>query len=92
MANLLEHNRTAWNEEVKKGNVWTIPVTKKDIKAAKSGHHKIILTPFKPVPKGWLGNIKGKKILCLASGGGQQGPILAAAGAKVTVFDNSDQQ
>jgi SAM-dependent methyltransferase len=31
-------------------------------------------------------------VLCLASGGGQQGPILAAAGARVTVFDNSPQQ
>jgi ubiquinone/menaquinone biosynthesis C-methylase UbiE len=30
--------------------------------------------------------------LGLASGGGQQGPILAAAGADVTVFDNSDEQ
>jgi SAM-dependent methyltransferase len=30
--------------------------------------------------------------LCLASGGGQQGPILAAAGARVTVFDNSPKQ
>ena len=31
-------------------------------------------------------------MLCLASGGGQQGPILAAAGANVTVFDNSPAQ
>jgi SAM-dependent methyltransferase len=31
-------------------------------------------------------------VLCLASGGGQQGPILAAAGAKVTIFDNSPAQ
>jgi SAM-dependent methyltransferase len=31
-------------------------------------------------------------VLCLASGGGQQGPILAAAGANVTVFDNSPRQ
>jgi SAM-dependent methyltransferase len=30
--------------------------------------------------------------LCLASGGGQQGPILAAAGARVTVYDNSPRQ
>ena len=30
--------------------------------------------------------------MCLASGGGQQGPILAAAGADVTVFDNSPRQ
>lgn len=28
----------------------------------------------------------------MASGGGQQGPILAAAGATVTVFDNSPAQ
>jgi SAM-dependent methyltransferase len=31
-------------------------------------------------------------VLCLASGGGQQGPVLAAAGADVTVFDNSPRQ
>jgi SAM-dependent methyltransferase len=31
-------------------------------------------------------------VLCLASGGGQQGPLLAAAGAAVTVFDNSPRQ
>ena len=34
----------------------------------------------------------GKDILCLASGGGQQAPILAAAGADVTSFDNSAKQ
>jgi len=92
VTNLLEHNRTAWNEEVKKGNQWTIPATKEEIEKAKGGNYQIVLTPFKPVPEEWLGDIKGKRILCLASGGGQQGPILAAAGAKVTVFDNSDQQ
>ena len=32
------------------------------------------------------------EVLCLASGGGQQAPILAAAGARVTVFDNSPKQ
>jgi ubiquinone/menaquinone biosynthesis C-methylase UbiE len=31
-------------------------------------------------------------VLCLASGGGQQGPVLAALGANVTVFDNSPAQ
>ncbi len=92
MTNLLEHNRAAWNEEVKKGNVWTIPATMKDIEKAKNGKYQIVLTPFIPVPQDWLGDIVGKDILCLASGGGQQGPILAAAGANVTVFDNSDQQ
>jgi len=34
----------------------------------------------------------GLEVLCLASGGGQQAPILAAAGARVTVLDNSPKQ
>ena len=89
---LLEHNRLAWNKEVKDGNKWTIPVGKSELDAATKGEVKIVLTPYKPIPKSWLGDLKGKKTLCLASGGGQQGPILAAAGAKVTVFDNSDEQ
>jgi len=89
---ILEHNRMAWNEEVKNGNIWTISVNKDELDAAAAGDFKIVLTPYKPVPKEWLGEIKGKHILCLASGGGQQGPILAAAGAHVTVFDNSDEQ
>ncbi|MDQ0256328.1 2-polyprenyl-3-methyl-5-hydroxy-6-metoxy-1,4-benzoquinol methylase [Evansella vedderi] len=36
--------------------------------------------------------MEGLKILCLPSGGGQQGPILAAAGADVTVIDISKKQ
>ena len=92
MANLLEHNRVAWNEEVKKGNVWTVPVTKNEIDAASEGECKILLTPTKHVPEEWMGDIRGKRVLCLASGGGQQGPLIASAGAKVTVFDNSDEQ
>ena len=90
--NLLEHNRKAWNNEVQKGNPYTIPATKEEMTAAFRGEYKIILTPAKPVPADWLGDIRGKQVLCLASGGGQQGPILAAAGAEVTVFDNSDEQ
>ena len=89
---LLEHNRIAWNNEVKKRNQWTIPISDEQIREAKKGLIKIVLTPFKTVPEEWIGNIVNKNVLCLASGGGQQGPILAAAGANVTVFDNSDKQ
>ena len=56
------------------------------------GNWSVILTPNKTVPSEWFGNIKGKKVLCLASGGGQQAPILAAAGTEVTSFDNSEEQ
>jgi len=39
---------------------------------------------------GWLGkSIAGKPVLCLAAGGGRQGPLYAAAGADVTVVDLS---
>ena len=51
------------------------------------------MTPLKPVPREWFPpSIKGLEILCLASGGGQQGPVLAAAGAHVIVLDNSPRQ
>ncbi len=89
---LLEHNRLAWNKEVANGNVWTVPVTKSEVYEARNGRLTIFLTPKTPVPKGWLGDLEGQRVLCLASGGGQQGPLLAAAGARVTVFDNSDEQ
>lgn len=35
---------------------------------------------------------ENEKILCLASGDDQQGPIMAATGADVTVFDISTTQ
>jgi SAM-dependent methyltransferase len=50
------------------------------------------LTEQKPVPREWFPPLSGLDTLCLACGGGQQGPVLAAAGANVTVFDNSPRQ
>jgi SAM-dependent methyltransferase len=42
---------------------------------------------------GWLGgDIRGKRLLCLAAGGGKHGPLYAAAGALVTVVDLSPAQ
>lgn len=40
----------------------------------------------------WLGDVAGKDLLCLGAGGGRQGPLHAAAGARVTVVDISDRQ
>ena len=90
--NVTAYNKNAWNREVEKGNEWTIPVSPEEIAQARLGNFRILLTPTKPVPAAWFPPIKGLKILCLASGGGQQGPLLAAAGANVTVFDNSPSQ
>jgi SAM-dependent methyltransferase len=86
------HNRCAWDRQVELGNRWTIPVTDDRIEAARHNHWEIFLTPSKPVPALWFPMLAKADVLCLASGGGQQGPILAAAGARVTVFDNSPRQ
>ena len=91
-AALLDYNRKAWNRLVEKKNRWTQPVSTDVIQKARDGQWQIVLTPSKPVPRSWFGKIRDSRILCLASGGGQQGPTLAAAGARVTVFDNSENQ
>jgi len=88
----LVHNREAWNHQVGKGNEWTVPVGREQIEAARQGDWAVVLTGSHPVPRSWFGAIENARVLCLASGGGQQGPILAAAGADVTVFDLSDAQ
>jgi SAM-dependent methyltransferase len=86
------YNRRAWDREVEKGNRWTVPVSTEMVTAARHGQWEIFLTPSRPVPREWFPEISGCDVLCLASGGGQQGPILAAAGANVTVLDNSPRQ
>lgn len=87
-----ELNRRAWDAQVERGNRWTVPVSTEAIAAARHGEWRIVLTPTRPVPVSWFPRIDGAKVLCLGSGGGQQGPLLAAAGAQVTVFDNSPRQ
>lgn len=86
------YNRTAWTKEVEKGNKWTVPVTSEEIEEVRKGNFKVVLTPTRPVPEEWLEDIKGKKILCLASGGGQQGPVFSALGAVTAVLDNCPEQ
>jgi SAM-dependent methyltransferase len=89
---ILSYNREAWNREVAQGNRWSVPVDPETIARARRGDWQIVLTPRKPVPPGWFPPLSGLEVLCLASGGGQQGPILAAAGARVTVLDQSPAQ
>jgi len=87
------HNRSAWDREVETGNEWTVPVGPDVIAAARAGTWSVVLIGYDPVPRDWFGeNLAGADVLCLASGGGQQGPVLAAAGARVTVLDNSPRQ
>lgn len=87
-----QYNRKAWDREVESGNEWTRAVTPEVIAAAREGVWEVLLTETKPVPREWFPELKEADVLCLASGGGQQAPIFAAAGARVTVLDNSPKQ
>jgi SAM-dependent methyltransferase len=86
------YNRAAWDREAERGSLWTTPVEPEVIERARRGEWQIILTPTRFTPPSWFPPIEGLDVLCLASGGGQQGPVLAAAGANVTVLDNSPRQ
>ena len=85
-------NQRGWDLRVEEEDVWTRPVSSEQIDRARQGDWSLILTPNRVVPREWFGDVTGRDILCLASGGGQQAPILAAAGARVTVFDASARQ
>ncbi len=89
---VLGYNRKAWDQLVARKNPWTQPVSSSDVERARRGQFTVVLTPVKPVPAVWFPPLQGADVLCLACGGGQQAPLLAAAGANVTVFDNSPKQ
>jgi SAM-dependent methyltransferase len=88
---VFNHNRISWDRQAKQQCAWSRPVGAEEVAAARNGNWHVRLTPNR-LPAGWLDHARGVRILCLASGGGQQAPILAAAGAYVTVFDASEVQ
>lgn len=78
-----------WIEE---GWEWGIPIDHDTYLKALAGEWNMLLTPTKFVPHEWFGDLKGKRVLGLASGGGQQMPIFAALGAECAVLDYSEKQ
>jgi ubiquinone/menaquinone biosynthesis C-methylase UbiE len=85
-------NSVTWDKWADNGCVWTRSITHEAYAQVLAGDWDVYLTPCRPVPKNWFGNLKGEKILGLASGGGIQMPVFAALGAQCTVFDNSQAQ
>ena len=71
---------------------WGQPIDHETFEKAKNNDWSVVLTPTKPVPKEWFCEMKGAKVLGLASGGGQQMPIFSALGAECTVLDYSEKQ
>lgn len=90
--NYTDMNAKTIDRWVENGWEWGTPITHEQYKDALGGKWSMVLTPTKPVPKDWYPDLKDKKVLGLASGGGQQMPVFAALGAQCTVLDYSERQ
>ena len=71
---------------------WGQPISHETYLDALRGRWDVYLTPVRPVPHEWFGELRGRKILGLASGGGQQMPIFSALGGRCTMLDYSGEQ
>ena len=90
--NYTDINSATIDRWVEDGWEWGKSIDHETYVKAKNGDWSVLLTPTKPVPKEWFCEMKGAKVLGLASGGGQQMPIFAALGAECTVLDYSQKQ
>ena len=90
--NYTDINAKTIDRWVDEGWEWSIPITHEEYEKAKNGEWNVLLTPTKYVPKNWFPELKNKKLLGLACGGGQQMPIFSALGACCTVLDYSEKQ
>ena len=72
---------------------WGTPISHERYEGALAGDWSMVLTSTREVPRSWLlPDMRGKRVLGLAAGGGQQMPIFAAMGAACTVLDYSEKQ
>ena len=90
--NYQDINAATIDRWVAEGWEWGIPISHEEYEKALAGEWDVLLTPTKYVPHHWFGDLRGKKVLGLASGGGQQMPVFAALGAECTVLDYSEKQ
>lgn len=85
-------NKETIDRWIEEGWEWGKPISHEEYLNAKRGIWNVLLTPTVPVPHDWIGDLRGKKVLGLASGGGQQMPIFTALGAECSVLDYSPRQ
>ena len=72
---------------------WGTPISHERYLAALEGDCSMVLTPVRTVPRDWFfADMRGRRVLGLAAGGGQQMPLFAAMGAVCTVLDYSERQ
>ena len=70
---------------------WSACATTEQLKQAREGNLMLTFGENGMIPADWLGNLQGRRVLCLAGAGGLQAPLLACAGADVTVLDLSER-
>ena len=92
MAGYADINAETIGRWIDEGWEWGEPIGHEAFLQARAGSWEVKLTPTRSVPREWFGNLAGAHVLGLASGGGQQCPIFAAAGAHVTVLDYTPAQ
>lgn len=85
-------NAKTVDQWVADGWEWGTPIDHETFVRAQQDDWQMLLTPTKPVPRSWFCPLRGAHVLGLASGGGQQMPIFAAAGAHCTLLDYSSAQ
>jgi len=77
----IEHNRRMWDERARRGARFARPIDYAELDN--------MTTAVDP----WVADrVAGAAVLCLAAGGGRQGPVYARAGGHVTVIDVSNEQ
>jgi SAM-dependent methyltransferase len=82
MDEITQYNIQRWKALTNVNALFTRPALQLDITYARQ----------RIDPERRLGDLTGKRVLCLASGGGQQSAIFGLLGAQVTVFDLSEEQ
>ena len=82
MDELSSFNRERWNGLVRAGILYSRPKLELDEASAREMVDEA----------GLLGDLRGKRLLVLAGGGGQQSAALGLLGAQITVLDLSDEQ
>jgi SAM-dependent methyltransferase len=82
MDELSQYNQSRWDELARSNVAFARPLLDLDQESARQ-----IIDPH-----GLFGDLAGKQVLCLASGGGQQSAAAGLLGAQVTVFDLSPAQ
>lgn len=81
MSSAEAHNARAWDALARQG----VPL-------ARPLHDGEMQDAFATLdPAGWLGDVRRRRLLCLAAGGGRHSALYAAAGAQVTVVDISGE-